>query len=104
MAKGGWSGKGFGMSWGFGGVRFGRSQFGNWWISVGLPFGFRMTKRLGGTVFENESFYPEKDINNPDHVLNNFEDSAEAADQDHTENSKILNRIRGMKSRFSSKN
>ena len=37
----------FGVSWGIRGLRIGRSQYGTWWISVGLPFGFRVTKRLG---------------------------------------------------------
>jgi len=35
------------MSWGFPGFRVGRSEYGTWWVSVGLPFGFRVTKRLG---------------------------------------------------------
>jgi hypothetical protein len=35
-----------GVSWGFPGFRIGRSQYGTWWISVGLPFGFRVTRRL----------------------------------------------------------
>ena len=38
---------GFGISWGVPGLRIGRSQHGTWWIMVGLPFGFRITKRLG---------------------------------------------------------
>ena len=37
----------FGLSWGFAGFRIGRSQYGTWWVSVGLPFGFRVTRRLG---------------------------------------------------------
>lgn len=41
---------GYGISWGGRGFRIGRSQYGNWWISVGLPFGFRITKRLGGPM------------------------------------------------------
>lgn len=36
-----------GISWGFRGFRVGRNQFGNWWVSVGLPFGFRYSKTLG---------------------------------------------------------
>jgi|688.fasta_scaffold1762489_2 hypothetical protein len=36
-----------GISWGFRGFRVGRNQFGNWWISLGLPFGFRYSKTLG---------------------------------------------------------
>lgn len=39
--------KDFGLSWGFAGFRIGRSQYGTWWVSVGLPFGFRVTRRLG---------------------------------------------------------
>lgn len=38
---------GLGVSWGVPGLRFGRSQFGTWWISIGLPFGIRLTRRLG---------------------------------------------------------
>lgn len=44
-------GRGYGFSWGGRGFRIGRSQYGNWWISVGLPFGFRITKVLGRNVF-----------------------------------------------------
>jgi hypothetical protein len=36
-----------GLSWGFRGFRIGRSQSGTWWVSIGLPFGFRVTQRLG---------------------------------------------------------
>jgi hypothetical protein len=36
-----------GISWGLRGFRIGRNQFGNWWISVSLPFGFRYSKTLG---------------------------------------------------------
>ena len=38
---------GLGISWGVRGLRIGKSQYGNWWISVGLPLGFRITKSLG---------------------------------------------------------
>ncbi len=37
----------FGMSWGVPGFRVGRSQYGTWWVSVGLPFGIRITRRIG---------------------------------------------------------
>lgn len=37
----------FGLSWGMRGFRVGRSQYGTWWVSVQLPFGFRITRRLG---------------------------------------------------------
>jgi hypothetical protein len=37
----------FGLSWGTRGFRVGRSQYGTWWVSVRLPFGFRITRRLG---------------------------------------------------------
>ena len=39
--------KDFGVSWGVPGLRIGRSQYGTWWISIGLPLGFRVTKNLG---------------------------------------------------------
>lgn len=35
------------MSWGIPGFRVGRSQHGTWWVSIGLPFGIRITRRLG---------------------------------------------------------
>jgi len=35
-----------GLSWGGRGFRIGRSVSGSWWISVGLPFGFRYTRVL----------------------------------------------------------
>src|SRR4051812_36093886 len=37
----------FGVSWGVGGFRVGRSQYGTWWISLSLPFGVRISRRLG---------------------------------------------------------
>ena len=37
----------FGLSWGMRGFRVGRSQYGTWWVSLQLPFGFRITRRLG---------------------------------------------------------
>ncbi len=36
-----------GLSWGSRGFRIGKSAAGNWWISLGLPFGFRYTWMLG---------------------------------------------------------
>ena len=36
-----------GLSWGMRGFRIGKSSYGNWWISLGLPFGFRYTWMLG---------------------------------------------------------
>lgn len=39
--------KDFGISWGVPGLRIGKSQYGTWWISIGLPLGFRITKNLG---------------------------------------------------------
>lgn len=36
-----------GLSWGTRGFRIGKSVSGNWWISLGLPFGFRYTWMLG---------------------------------------------------------
>jgi hypothetical protein len=36
-----------GLSWGMRGFRIGKSAYGNWWISLGLPFGFRYTWMLG---------------------------------------------------------
>lgn len=36
-----------GLSWGTRGFRIGKSASGNWWLSIGLPFGFRYTWRVG---------------------------------------------------------
>lgn len=36
-----------GLSWGVRGFRVGKSVSGNWWVSLGLPFGFRYTWLLG---------------------------------------------------------
>lgn len=36
-----------GLSWGVRGFRIGKSSYGNWWISLGLPFGFRYNWMLG---------------------------------------------------------
>ena len=36
-----------GLSWGARGFRIGKSVSGNWWISLGLPFGFRYSWLLG---------------------------------------------------------
>ena len=35
-----------GLSWGTRGFRIGKSIRGNWWVSIGLPFGFRYTWRI----------------------------------------------------------
>ena len=52
-----------GWSWGTRGFRIGRNQFGNWWISVSLPFGFRYTKTLGKLVSDNSVGVPgDKDV------------------------------------------
>jgi hypothetical protein len=36
-----------GLSWGTRGFRVGKSVSGNWWVSLGLPFGFRYTWLIG---------------------------------------------------------
>jgi len=36
-----------GLSWGTRGFRVGKSVSGNWWVSLGLPLGFRYTWHLG---------------------------------------------------------
>ena len=36
-----------GLSWGTRGFRVGKSVSGRWWVSLGLPLGFRYTWHLG---------------------------------------------------------
>jgi len=36
-----------GLSWGTRGFRVGKSLSGRWWVSLGLPLGFRYTWHLG---------------------------------------------------------
>ena len=36
-----------GLSWGTRGFRVGKSVAGRWWVSLGLPLGFRYTWHLG---------------------------------------------------------
>lgn len=61
-----------GLSWGVRGLRIGKSAYGNWWVSLGLPFGFRYTWRLGKSysntqqsklseVTNNSSFIPAQE-------------------------------------------
>jgi hypothetical protein len=47
---------GVGVSWGFGGVRIGRSGYGSWWISVGIPrTGIRFSKVIYRPIRTNSS-------------------------------------------------
>lgn len=43
-----------GLSWGVRGLRVGKSSYGNWWLSFGLPFGFRYTWMLGKDPFSSK--------------------------------------------------
>lgn len=36
----------FGLSWASRRLRVGRTQYGNWWVSLRLPFGFKFTKKF----------------------------------------------------------
>jgi hypothetical protein len=49
-----------GLSWGTRGFRIGKSSYGNWWISIGFPFGFRYTWRLGRSLLPKQ---PEQIVN-----------------------------------------
>ncbi len=87
---------GFGVSWGGRGFRIGRSQYGTWWVSVGLPFGFRVTKRLGKL---RDSNLPDDSA--PQQPSDSLPPSSVGADtltsapaRNLTANEKILERIR----------
>jgi hypothetical protein len=87
---------GFGVSWGGRGFRIGRSQYGTWWFSVGLPFGFRFTKRVGrlrdvrGT---DERVYPQPIDTSPP-LPPEANPTTETLSDNLTENEKILEKIR----------
>ena len=48
-----------GLSWGTRGFRVGKSNRGNWWVSIGLPFGFRYTWFLGGASPQERQYRAE---------------------------------------------
>ena len=86
----------YGLSWGLPGFRIGRSQYGNWWISLGLPFGLRITKRLGRKALGSRSDYRGSEFPDVDEVKKISEKSAERDMQSNTENEKILDRIKNL--------
>lgn len=55
-----------GLSWGGRGFRIGRSVSGRWWISIGLPFGFRYTRVLSNRQRAVPSEQPESDRTSQD--------------------------------------
>jgi hypothetical protein len=88
----------FGVSWGIRGFRIGRSQYGTWWISIGLPFGIRITRRLGRekqeaipSLKEHVEQIPE--VSSPELPLRH-EPSALPSGHVAEENAKILERMR----------
>jgi len=82
-----------GLSWGTRGFRIGKSVSGNWWISLGLPFGFRYTWLLGRRQQRlRQPVNHQEEVINPDtvEVLPQTNSSISAK----TENQKLLEKIR----------
>jgi hypothetical protein len=82
-----------GLSWGTRGFRIGKSVSGNWWISLGLPFGFRHTWLLGRRQQRlRQPANHQEEVINPDTVeaLPQTNSSISAK----TENQKLLEKIR----------
>ena len=75
------------MSWGIPGLRIGRSAYGSWWISIGLPFGFRVTRRLGQTPHRT---FPTTTKSTRDPTTNGQRELSSAA----TPNQRILDRMK----------
>lgn len=86
----------FGLSWGLPGFRIGRSQLGNWWISLGLPFGLRITKRLGRNALGSGSDCRGSEFPAVDEVKQISDKSVERDIQSITKNEKILDRIKNL--------
>jgi hypothetical protein len=85
----------FGISWGVPGLRIGKSQYGTWWISIGLPLGFRITKSLGSLktqVFESSTPPTQPQALNPQTL------STLHSQTDHlTKNQKLLEKMKNQK-------
>lgn len=82
--------KDFGISWGVPGFRIGKSQYGNWWISIGLPLGFRITKNLGSM---KSSQHSSRRIE-PQPQLTNHSQAISPQSQQLTENQKLLEKMK----------
>ncbi len=80
-----------GLSWGVRGFRIGKSSYGNWWISLGLPFGFRYTWMLGKTPLSksNPKIEENPQIDNTNEVIESTESSLTKS-----RNQKILEKMR----------
>lgn len=87
---------GFGISWGVPGLRIGRSQYGSWWIMVGLPFGFRFTKRLGKMRNPFSQKLSEESKNSNQGIVREAEPATtqRTPSQPLTKNQEILERIK----------
>ena len=82
----------FGISWGVPGFRIGKSQYGTWWISIGLPLGFRITKNISPitnpfSLFKRSPI-EEQTANSPKLI------TSKEQSQHLTENQKLLEKIR----------
>jgi hypothetical protein len=80
---------GYGYSWGMRGFRIGRSSYGNWWVSISLPFGIRFTKRLGKNLLSQTNTTAKK--------ITESHDPVDAPPTTATSNQKILARIKKIK-------
>ena len=85
---------GYGFSWGIRGLRIGKNQYGNWWVSVSLPLGFRVIKYFRFDRNITSPQIPSTNLNNslPNHL------NRVLITQHLTENQKILERIKQQKS------
>lgn len=75
-----------GLSWGTRGFRIGKSVSGNWWVSLGLPFGFRYTWMLGKI---NKTTQDELTSSTPEPIENSISNQKQPSSQPQ---SKIINR------------
>lgn len=82
----------FGISWGVPGFRIGKSQYGTWWISVGLPLGFRITKNIS-PITNPFSLFKRSSIKQQTVNLAKL-NTLNAQSQHLTENQKLLEKIR----------
>jgi hypothetical protein len=84
--------KDFGISWGVPGLRIGKSQYGNWWISIGLPLGFRITKNLGSM----KSSQPSPAHTQPQPLVTSHPQAIpqQTQSQQLTENQKLLEKMK----------
>jgi len=88
---------GYGFSWGIAGFRVGQNQYGKWWVSVGLPLGFRVTKYLSYEPKNNFSSNNQPGIQNSSTSSSFSKLSSRHVSNHLTHNQQVLENIKNQK-------